>query len=66
MLTFRGPLLQFVPMHRPAVAYQFDDVILNPETFSSKNPAGVLALEPKSIRLLLYLIQNRSRAAPIL
>ena len=61
-MTFRGPLLQFVPMHRPAVAYQFDDVILNPETFSVEKSGRVLALEPKSIRLLLYLIQNRSRA----
>ena len=49
-------------MHRPAVAYQFDDVILNPETFSVEKSGRVLALEPKSIRLLLYLIQNRSRA----
>jgi len=49
-------------MHRPAVAYQFDDFILNPETFSVEKSGQVLALEPKSIRLLLYLIQNRSRA----
>jgi len=49
-------------MHRPAVAYQFDDVILNPEAFSVEKSGQVLALEPKSIRLLLYLIQNRSRA----
>ena len=49
-------------MHRPAVAYRFDDVILNPETFSVEKSGRVLALEPKSIRLLLYLIRNRSRA----
>ncbi len=49
-------------MLRPAVAYRFDDVILNPETFSVEKSGQALALEPKSIRLLLYLIQNRSRA----
>jgi DNA-binding winged helix-turn-helix (wHTH) protein len=49
-------------MHRPTVIYQFDDVILNPETFSAEKSGRVLALEPKSIRLLFYLIQNRSRA----
>jgi DNA-binding winged helix-turn-helix (wHTH) protein len=49
-------------MHRPAVSYQFDDVVLNPETFSVEKSGRVLALEPKSIRLLLYLIQNRSRS----
>lgn len=57
-----GPLLEFVSMHRPAVVYQFDDVILNPETFSVEKSGRVLALEPKSIKLLLFLIQNRSRA----
>lgn len=49
-------------MHRRAVVYQFDDVILSPETFSVEKSGRVLALEPKSIRLLLYLVQNRSRA----
>jgi DNA-binding winged helix-turn-helix (wHTH) protein len=58
----RGPLLEFVPMHRPAVVYQFDDVIFNPETFSVEKSGRVLALEPKSIKLLLFFIQNRSRA----
>jgi DNA-binding winged helix-turn-helix (wHTH) protein len=49
-------------MHRPAVAYQFDDVLVNPETFSVEKSGRALALEPKSIKLLLYLIRNRSRA----
>jgi DNA-binding winged helix-turn-helix (wHTH) protein len=49
-------------MHRPAVSYRFDDFILNPEAFSVEKSGLPLALEPKSIRLLLYLIQNRSRA----
>ena len=55
-------LLRFNPMNRPAVVYQFDDVTLNPEAFSVEKSGRILALEPKSIRLLLYLIQNRSRA----
>lgn len=49
-------------VHRPGVSYQFDDVILKPEAFSVEKAGHTLALEPKSIRLLLYLIQNRSRA----
>ncbi len=48
-------------MHRPGICYQFGDVILNPEAFSVEKSGQILALEPKSIRLLLYLIQNRSR-----
>ncbi len=49
-------------MHRPGVSYQFEDVILNPEAFTVEKSGRALALEPKSIRLLLYLIQNRTRA----
>jgi len=49
-------------MHRPTVSYQFDDVTLDPEAFSVQKSGRVLALEPKSIRVLLYLVQNRSRA----
>jgi hypothetical protein len=49
-------------MRRPAVVYQFDDVVLNPETFSVEKSGRVFALEPKSIKLVLFLIQNRSRA----
>jgi DNA-binding response OmpR family regulator len=49
-------------MHRPTVIDQFDDVILNPEAFSAEKSGRVLALEPKSVRLLFYFIQNRSRA----
>jgi len=48
-------------MHRPAT-YRFDDFILNPEAFSVEKSGLPPALEPKSIRLLLHLIQNRSRA----
>ncbi len=49
-------------MHRRGTAYQFDDVILDPEAFSVEKSGRPLALEPKSIRLLLYLVQNRARA----
>jgi len=49
-------------MRLPAVCYRFDDVIVDPEAFSVEKSGRVLSLEPKSIRLLLYLIQNRSRA----
>ena len=56
-----GLLLQFVAMHRNAVSYQFDDVVLDPEAFSVEKSGQTLAIEPKSIQLLLYLIQNRAR-----
>jgi DNA-binding winged helix-turn-helix (wHTH) protein len=49
-------------MHRSTVVYQFDDVILNSGTFSVQKSGRALALEPRCIRLLLYLIHNRSRA----
>lgn len=42
--------------------YKFDDVIVEPEAFRVQKSGRVVALEPKSIRLLLYLIENRSRA----
>jgi eukaryotic-like serine/threonine-protein kinase len=49
-------------MYRASVSYRFDEIVLNPETFSVEKGGRALALEPKSIRLLHYLIQNRSRA----
>src|SRR5581483_11023808 len=63
MGRFHSHLLQFGSMHRPtASCYQFDDVILNPDAFSVVKSGRPVALEPKSIRLLLYLVQNRARA----
>ena len=46
-------------MHRPAVCDRLDDFILNSTALSVEKSGLSLALEPKSIRLLLYLIQNR-------
>ena len=42
--------------------YRFDDVIVQPEAFRVEKCGRVLTLEPKSIRVLLYLIEHRSRA----
>ena len=42
--------------------YRFDDVVIQPHAFRVEKSGRALALEPKSIRLLLYLIENRSRA----
>ena len=42
--------------------YKFDDVTVEPDAFRVEKSGRVLALEPKSIRLLLYLIEHRSRA----
>ncbi len=41
--------------------YQFDEVIVQPDAFRVEKSGRILALEPKSIRLLLYLIEHRSR-----
>ncbi len=49
-------------MNRTTLLYRFDDVFVQPDTFRVEKSGRVLALEPKSIRLLLYLIENRSRA----
>ncbi len=49
-------------MHRRGLAYQFDDVILDPGAFSVEKSGRPLSLEPKSIHVLLYLIRNRPRA----
>ena len=48
-------------MGNPAVAYGFDDIIVDPDAFAVEKSGKVLTLEPKSIRLLLYLIHNRAR-----
>src|SRR5512141_1912108 len=42
--------------------YKFDDVTVQPGAFSVEKSGQPLALEPKSIRLLIYLIEHRSRA----
>src|SRR5690242_5924946 len=42
--------------------YQFDDVTVRPDLFSVEKSGHPVSLEPKSIRLLVYLIEHRSRA----
>jgi eukaryotic-like serine/threonine-protein kinase len=42
--------------------YRFDDVMVRPDAFRVEKSGRVLALEPKSIRLLLYLIEHRCQA----
>ena len=47
----------------PQVAnYQFDDIEVRPRSFEVAKAGNVLPLEPKSIRVLLLLIENRDRA----
>ena len=49
-------------MHRVSESFRFDDVVVRPDVFSVEKSGQVVALEPKSIRLLIYLIENRPRA----
>ncbi|MGA2328846.1 MAG: winged helix-turn-helix domain-containing protein [Bryobacteraceae bacterium] len=49
-------------MHEAMRLYRFDDVIVQPDAFRVEKSGRVLALEPKAIRLLLYLIEHHSRA----
>ena len=44
-----------------SVSYQFADIVVDPDAFTVEKSGQVLNFEPKSIRLLLYLVQNRSR-----
>src|SRR3954451_10953891 len=44
--------------------YQFDTVEVNQGAFEVRKDGVPLSLEPKSIRLLIYLIANRDRAVP--
>jgi eukaryotic-like serine/threonine-protein kinase len=49
-------------MDKVAEAFRFDDVVVRPDVFSVEKSGRVVALEPKSIRLLIYLVENRPRA----
>ena len=44
------------------VSYQFDTVEVRPRAFQVLRDAVPLALEPKAVRVLLHLIENRGRA----
>src|SRR3989440_8157235 len=46
--------------HNPS-AFLFDDVRVEPATFRAFKAGQVISLEPKTLRLLLFLIENRDR-----
>ena len=45
-------------------SYQFDNVEVRPRAFQVLRKGVPLGLEPKAVRVLLYLIENRGRAVP--
>src|SRR5690348_10620902 len=49
-------------MEAEIVRYQFDTVEVQPAAFSVLRDGKPLDLEPKAVRVLLYLIENRDRA----
>ena len=55
-----GPLNGIVMDSHP-LNYQFDDVEVRPGSFEVVKAGSALALEPKSIRVLLHLLENRDR-----
>lgn len=46
---------------RNSSAFLFDDVRVDPHTFQAFKADEVISLEPKTLRLLLFLIENRGR-----
>src|SRR5438105_6208807 len=46
---------------RNCSAFLFDDVRIEPETFQAFKAGQLIQLEPKALRLLLFLIENRDR-----
>src|SRR5437762_9476981 len=46
---------------RNSSAFLFDDVRVEPATFRAFKAGKVIQLEPKTLRLLLFLIENRGR-----
>jgi DNA-binding winged helix-turn-helix (wHTH) protein/TolB-like protein len=46
---------------RNSAAFLFDDVRVEPATFRAFKAGQVIQLEPKALRLLLFLIENRDR-----
>jgi Tol biopolymer transport system component/DNA-binding winged helix-turn-helix (wHTH) protein len=49
-------------MDTEAICYQFDSVEVQPAAFAVVRDGQTLALEPKAVRVLLYLIEHRDRA----
>src|SRR5437879_13574445 len=48
-----------IPQNSPA--FLFDDFRVEPATFRAFKAGNLIQLEPKALRLLLYLIENRGR-----
>src|SRR6266571_3975696 len=46
---------------RNSPAFLFDDVRVEPATFQAFKAGNVVQVEPKALRLLLFLIENRGR-----
>ncbi|HKR58824.1 MAG TPA: winged helix-turn-helix domain-containing protein, partial [Pyrinomonadaceae bacterium] len=44
-----------------SLAFLFDDVRVEPATFRAFKADSVIQLEPKTLRLLIFLIENRGR-----
>jgi len=42
-------------------AYQFDEIVINPADFQASRAGVRLDIEPKSFKVLVYLIENRER-----
>jgi Tol biopolymer transport system component/DNA-binding winged helix-turn-helix (wHTH) protein len=51
-------------MHPNPVVWRFDSVVIDASTFRVTVAGEVRAIEPKSFRLLQFLIENRGRAVP--
>ena len=49
-------------MEENALCYQFDSVEVQPAAFAVLRDGQALSLEPKAVRVLLYLIEHRDRA----
>ena len=41
--------------------YQFDEIVINPADFQALRAGVRLEIEPKSFKVLMYLIENRER-----
>ena len=48
-------------MDTKVVRYQFDDVVVDGSNFRAERAGQVLDLEPKALRVLLFLVENRGR-----
>ena len=46
---------------RNSSVFLFDDIRVDPATFQAFKAEQVISLEPKTLRLLLFLIENRGR-----